>query len=193
MYFKKSIFTLFLTISIFSTTYAMDLISKETLQDKIITPAIILGIGAASGAAQAIIMNKINTHYHAKNHWNISKNAILGALFAIPATVIATAEIDSLPKLDNEGIIWSVASSTTYKMIICMGHYYFIKKAFIEQNNFFNTPEARKNRKTTNDLQASNFFQSKSKHHSAAIFFLNPTISIVSTFLTASIRNNLDH
>jgi len=87
MYFKKSIFTLFLAIFIFNTTHSMEQ-TTTTVQDKVITSAILLGIGAAGGAAQAMIFNQINKKSDIDHRCNISRSATIGLVSMLPIVLV---------------------------------------------------------------------------------------------------------
>jgi hypothetical protein len=87
MHFKKLITFFVLTISIFNTTYSMEL-TNLTLSHKVITSATLLGIGAAGGAAQAMIFNQINKKSDIDHRCNISRSAAIGLVSMLPIVLV---------------------------------------------------------------------------------------------------------
>lgn len=101
MYFKKSIFTLFLTISIFNMTHSMEIV-KSTIQEHAIPVAIAMGIGAIGGATRAITLNKMNEYYNTEAHCDIIKTSALSALNTLP--LYATCTIGHFNQIETKKI-----------------------------------------------------------------------------------------
>ena len=116
-----------------SKANCMELISP-TIQDRVITPAIVLGIGAASGAAQAMIFNHINKKNNIDDRCSILNSAAAGMIYTLPIVVI-----HELYLLDNNKIINQVIKTETLKNIFLPTLYSsYVKKYRSDKDSFHN-------------------------------------------------------
>ena len=112
----------------------MELISP-TIQDRVITPAIILGIGAASGAAQAVIFNHINEQNSIDERYSIFKSAAISAVGTLPSIIIHEFYL-----FDNKKLLNDVIKSEALKNIALPTIYSsYVKKYRAEKDSFHNS------------------------------------------------------
>ncbi len=140
---QKTLYVILLTLFI-NKTHCMELISP-TVQDRVITSALIIGASAASGATFAIATNTINKYFDPQKRCSIYKSMAFSALFALP--VVAAAQCGSWPKLSKNDFILLLASDVAVKAFVVVEHSAATlgvslgKK--IRRNRFFQTPDDR--------------------------------------------------
>lgn len=121
------------------------------MQENALPFALTVTIGAVGGIAKAIIFNKINEHYEVNEHYSIPKNAVYGALFAIPS--IAACKIGSWPKIDKSTLIFTCAVHETITVLtLPMLYRAMIKELKTTRDNNAHATLPDHNIKTANEM-----------------------------------------
>jgi hypothetical protein len=124
-------------------------ISKQVIEDTIIPSALIVGVGAASGAACAGTINTINKYFGRHERCSIPKSATLGALCSLP--LVAATQCGSWPKLkkgDFNKMLMGVAAAETFlKVLWFPGTHFWLSSWLSGQNtnllNSINNPDTK--------------------------------------------------
>lgn len=116
---NKNSFSILLLIFV-SKTNCMELISP-TIQDRVITPAIVLGIGAAGGATQAVLLNYVNKKNNIDHQCNIAESATKGLIHTLPLVLA-----DQCFSLDNRKVILAAIGCEVFRNGALPIAYYFL-------------------------------------------------------------------
>lgn len=149
-----------LTLIFLNKANGMELISP-TIQDRVITPAIMLGIGAASGAAQAMIFNHINKKNHINDHCDIVRSAVTGAACTLPLVLTHQFGYADKGLILLAACTGEILANTLYPI-----DYYFLQiKPLIDEKKtvFQNRIMGDENDQTENDYVASRRFNRDAK------------------------------
>jgi hypothetical protein len=129
---NKILCTIFLILCTVNKTNCMELISP-TIQDRVITPAIMLGIGAASGAAQAALFNYVNKKNNIDDRCNILRSSATSMAYTLPLVIAHEVYF-----IDNEKAIDLVIGTEVLKNIVLPTIYSLcVKKCIYDRDSSF--------------------------------------------------------